>query len=448
MASLSKDGSGWRILFVCPATGKRHTVRTGRCARKDAETARNMVEKLLQARRLGTAIDGQTAEWLKAIDDKLRDRLARVGLVDLPRATLLGPFLDDYIEQRRRRGDVTDSTIEVWGHTRRNLKTYFGPDKDMRTIGPADADDWAAWLRSHEKLAENTIRKRSQFAKKFFAVAVKRKLLPENPFAGLVGAVVSVPDRQYFVPRESVDLLLEQCHGPEFRLLLVMARYLGVRVPSEIVPMKWGHVDWEKMRIVITSPKTKRHKGGDKRVCPIFPEVAPALREAWEAAPEGAQWIFPSVRHAGKNLRSWLERAILRSGLTPWPRLWQNFPGRRNWPTSTLPTWRRPGWGIANGLQTDTTDKRPARITNGPSKSRPAPCPGTRKNRHRNRHSTRTNWIVRGRHPIQEPRKKPRLTRAPQETASCGAIRDSANTPSGGHGTRTRNPGQGAPHFQ
>jgi len=83
MASLSKDGSGWRILFVCPATGKRHTVRTGRCARKDAETARNMVERLLQARRLGTAIDGQTAEWLKAIDDKLRDRLARVGLVDL-----------------------------------------------------------------------------------------------------------------------------------------------------------------------------------------------------------------------------------------------------------------------------------------------------------------------------------------------------------------------------
>ena len=71
MASLSKDGKGWRILFVCQTTGKRHTVRTGRCARKNAETARNMVEKLIEARRLGTATDRQTAEWLKAIDDKL-----------------------------------------------------------------------------------------------------------------------------------------------------------------------------------------------------------------------------------------------------------------------------------------------------------------------------------------------------------------------------------------
>jgi len=441
MASLSKDGSGWRILFVCPATGKRHTVRTGRCARKDAETARNMVEKLLQARRLGTAIDGQTAEWLKAIDDKLRDRLARVGLVDLPRATLLGPFLDDYIEQRRRRGDVTDSTIEVWGHTRRNLKTYFGPDKDMRTIGPADADDWAAWLRSHEKLAENTIRKRSQFAKKFFAVAVKRKLLPENPFAGLVGAVVSVPDRQYFVPRESVDLLLEQCHGPEFRLLLVMARYLGVRVPSEIVPMKWGHVDWEKMRIVITSPKTKRHKGGDKRVCPIFPEVAPALREAWEAAPEGAQWIFPSVRHAGKNLRSWLERAILRSGLTPWPRLWQNFRASRateladQYPSHVAAAWLGHSERIADRHYRQTTGTHYERAIQEPT----GPMPG---------HSEKPAQKP-AQYPHELDRKRPAPnTRAPQETASCGAIRDSANTPSGGHGTRTRNPGQGAPHFQ
>ena len=80
------------------------------------------------------AIDGQTAEWLKAIDDKLRDRLARVGPIDLPGATLLGSFLDSYIDQRRRRGDVTDSTIEVWGHTRRNLKTYFGPDKEAEAV--------------------------------------------------------------------------------------------------------------------------------------------------------------------------------------------------------------------------------------------------------------------------------------------------------------------------
>ena len=211
-------------------------------------------------------------------------------------AVLLGPFVDGYIDQRRKRGDVTDSTIEVWGHTRRNLVAYFGADKDVRTVTAADADEWAAWLRSNEGLAENTIRKRCQFAKRFFGVAVRRKLIPENVFSGLVGTIVSVPERQYFIPRETVDALLDQCHGPEFRLLVIMGRYLGVWVPSEIVPLKWGDVDWENMRIVITSPKTKRHRDRDKRVCPIFPEVAPALRGVWEAAPEGAVWIFPSIR--------------------------------------------------------------------------------------------------------------------------------------------------------
>ena len=83
------------------------------------------------------------------------------------------------------------------------------------------------------------------------------------------------------------------------------------------------------MQVTITSPKTKRHKGGDKRLVPIFPEILPFLQEAWEAAPEGAVWVFPSVRSGAKNLRTWLERAILKTGRKPWPRLWVNFRASR-----------------------------------------------------------------------------------------------------------------------
>ena len=432
MASLSKDGNGWRILFVCPATGKRHTVRTGRCARKNAITAKNMVERLVEARRLGTAIDGQTAEWLKAIDDKLRGRLARVGLVDLPGATLLGPFLDNYIGQRRRRGDVTDSTIEVWGHTRRNLIGYFGSDKDMRAITSADADDWAAWLASDEGLAENTIRKRCQFAKMFFSVAIRRKLLPENPFAGLVGAVVSVPERQYFIPRETVDALLDQCHGPEYRLLLIIARYLGVRVPSEIVPLKWGDVDWENMRILITSPKTKRHKGGAKRICPIFPEVLPALQEAYDAAPEGAVWIFPSIRTGEKNLRTWLERAIIRAGFASWPKLWQNFRATRateladQYPSHVAAAWLGHTEQIADRHYRQTTATHYERAIREPT----GPMPGQQQE------------------PAQKPAQYPhelarngrdRLTDGPQKTGPYDLVLSGTDHSSGGQGTRTLN---------
>ena len=93
MASLSKDGSGWRILFVCPTTKKRRTIRTGKCAKKNAETARNMIERLIEAKVMGTPVDQQAAKWLKSIDGKLRDRLVKAGLIDSDKATLLGPFL-------------------------------------------------------------------------------------------------------------------------------------------------------------------------------------------------------------------------------------------------------------------------------------------------------------------------------------------------------------------
>ncbi len=329
MASLSKDGAGWRILFVCPTTKKRRTIRTGKCAKKNADTALNMIERLIEAKQHGSPLDGQTVEWLKGIDETLRGRLAKSGLIETAGAARLKAFLDGFIEQRRRRGDVTESTLVVWGHTKRNLIAFFGADRVLQTITPSEADDWTAWLKADQKLAENTIRKRVQFAKRFCRVAEKRGVIDRNPFKELVGTTVPVPERQFFVDRATMDDLFDQCPTIEHRLLLAFARYMGVRVPSEIVPLKWSDVDWEGQRIVITSPKTKRHRGGDKRVCPIFPEVYPFLLSASEAAPDGAVWIFPSVRSAEKNLRKWLERAILKTGRKPWPRLWVNLRASR-----------------------------------------------------------------------------------------------------------------------
>jgi len=373
MASLSKDGAGWRIRYVCPATKKRRTIRTGKCAKKNAQTAQNMIEKLIEAKRLGNALDGQTAEWLNGIDDTLRQRLSRAGLAEAAETALLGSFLEGYVDQRRRRGDVTAGTLKVWRHTKENLVAFFGEDKNMRAITPAEADEWAAWMREDQKLAENSVRKRSQFTKTFMKVALRRRLVSENPFASLVSTVVPVREKQFFVPRETVAELLEQCNGPEFRLLLIFARYMGVRVPSEIVPLQWSDVNWENSTVVITSPKTKRHRGQDQRVCPIFPEVLPALQEAWDAAPEGAVHVFPSIRSSTKNLRTWLKKAVLRAGLQPWPRLWQNMRATRatelcdSYPSHVAAMWLGHTEKIADGHYRQVTTEHLQRATSQPT---------------------------------------------------------------------------------
>lgn len=395
MASLSRDGSGWRILFVCPSTKKRRTIRTGRCAKKSAETALNMVEKLVEAKGLGSSIGQQVAAWLDSIEGTpLRDRLAKAGLCEAVTATRLGEFLEGFVDQRRRRGDVTEATLTVWGHTKRNLVEFFGADRSLRSIKPEDADNWNAWLKTHERLAENTIRKRCQFAKRFFNVAERRRLVERNPFKGLVGTTIPVPERQFFVDRDTVDDLLEECPTSEHRLLLLFARYMGVRVPSEICPLKWTDINWESMTIIVTSPKTKRHRDGHQRVVPIFPEVFPALLEASENAPEGAVWIFPSIRSNAKNLRTWLERAILKTGRRAWPRLWVNFRSSRatelanEYPSHVAAAWLGHTETIANQHYRQVTSEHVEKATTKPTGAMPKTGePGVKKLAHIPAHS-------------------------------------------------------------
>ena len=81
-----------------------------------------------------------------------------------------------------------------------------------------------------------------------------------------------------------------------------------------------GDIDWEKRRMVVRSPKTRR-KGYGARVIPIFPEVRPYLEQVWELAPEGTEFVITRYRTTETDLRTQLTRYILKAGLKPWPKL-------------------------------------------------------------------------------------------------------------------------------
>lgn len=108
-----------------------------------------------------------------------------------------------------------------------------------------------------------------------------------------------------------------------------MSRFRGLRCPSEHLALKLGHLDWERGRITITSPKTEHHDGKESRIIPLFPELRPFLEAAFEEAPEGAEYVIGRYRDTNKNFRSRLERIIRRAGLEPWPKLFQNLRSTR-----------------------------------------------------------------------------------------------------------------------
>ena len=76
--------------------------------------------------------------------------------------------------------------------------------------------------------------------------------------------------------------MLDACPDADWRVIFALARFGGLRCPSEVLNLKWTDVDWAEGRLRIDSTKT------GLRFCPLFPELRAVMAEAQEVAPDGA----------------------------------------------------------------------------------------------------------------------------------------------------------------
>jgi integrase len=244
--------------------------------------------------------------------------------------------------------------------TIKSLTECFGPDKPLRDILPGDADDWRQSM-IQKGLADNTVRRRCGWAKQLFRAAVRKGLVAANPFTDLKSAVQANSKRAHFITLAETKQVIDACPSAEWRLLFALSRFGGLRCPSETLGLTWQDVNWAEGRFLLHSPKTERHVGGESRIVPIFPELLPYLREAFEQAESGAERVFPrwQYRGVGKNLRTGLLRIIRRAGLVPWPKPFQNLRATREtelaetWPMHVVCAWigNSPAVAKANYLQ-------------------------------------------------------------------------------------------------
>ena len=326
MASISYNkNNGHRMIQFTSADGKRKTIRLGKCSERQAERLKEHVENLAESLFTGQAVEDETRRWVIKLDTAMTDRLARVGLVRRWERATLQAFIDGYIESRT---DVKPWTTKKYRSTRHVLIKFFGKNKSLRDITPGDADEWRLHLLN-KGLAENTVRKHTAVVKLFFNAAVRKHLIPTNPFAELKATIQPNPSRFYFITREEADKVLEACPDAEWRLIFALSRYGGLRCPSEHLGLRWGDIDWERERINVRSPKTEHHAGRESRVIPLFPELKPYLEEAFELAEPGTEFVITRYRDAKSNLRTQLQRIIRRAGLEPWPKLFQNLRSTR-----------------------------------------------------------------------------------------------------------------------
>jgi integrase len=108
--------------------------------------------------------------------------------------------------------------------------------------------------------------------------------------------------RAFFVDGPTFAPVLAACPDHEWRLLLALARYGGLRTPSEPLTLEWAGVNWSRERFRVVAPKTEHQDGGERWV-PLFPELRPHFDKAFERAEPGAVRVITRLRGSDMNLR-------------------------------------------------------------------------------------------------------------------------------------------------
>ena len=343
MASISKEKNrnGWRLSFYGLDKRKR-SIWLGGFSKRQADAVKTNVEHLLAAKAAGVAPDVHIARWLGSIGPDLRKKLVTAGLVE-PAAedqgpSTLGPFLNAYIASRR---DVKASTREQYYCVSKSLTRFFGESKRLDAITATEAERWRIHVRTEgnrrnegKGWADNTVRRTTGRARQFFEHAVKLGIVGKNPFAGFPVTVHGNTKRQQFVPQEVIFKAIENTPCPQLRAVIALSRCAGLRVPSEVVALKWNDIDLEANRLTIRASKTEHHEDGGIRFVPVFPELRSFLQALQDLAQPGIACplttpVFTRWKSTSQNIGTAFKRVLEQAGIQRWPKLFHNLRASR-----------------------------------------------------------------------------------------------------------------------
>ena len=373
MASVIKDPGGRRRIAFVNAEGARKAIRLGKISQRTAESIKTRVEQMLEAILWRRPMEADLIEWIQAQHPRMQKKLVAAGLIpQLQRGTVvcLGEFLDEYISKHGPA--VKPNTIRNWNQCRKLLLEHFKYDTPLQEINEGRAIEWRDYLRTRDhtrikrarKLEETTIRKRCGCARQFFEQAFRLKLIPVNPFKSK-RIPTSLPKlkQKAFITPENASKVMEKLPSAEWQLLFALARWGGLRIPSEPIGLKWTDVDWGAGRIVVHSPKTEHHEGHEKRVIPLFPELDVTLRRIRAQTPPTELYVLPMLqRVTSAALRKPILKAIQAAGLQRWEKLFvalratRDTELRERFPVHVVEAWLGHEDRVAKRNYTQVTD--------------------------------------------------------------------------------------------
>jgi integrase len=276
-----------------------------------------------------------TEDWQEA-QRKLRDRLqARddkiLDIVRKGEQLQFADWVDFFLENYSRPPIRAEKTHEANERAASHLKETFG----LRSIGDITADDIEHYLRrrlqarvrvrtavgviQRDRLKPTTVHQELRVLRRMMNVAVRKKLLPANPCAGVEFPVkVKGLFRPHYVSWSEQQRI--EFQGPAYlRNIIRIITESGLRVYKELMPMKKEQVDLENAVVWIPDSKTPN---GIAEV-PLTDLALEAFREQIRISGPGT-WLFPSDENPTghqKTLKT-VWHATLRRAKVPYFRIY------------------------------------------------------------------------------------------------------------------------------
>lgn len=320
------DSKRWQAAFYAknPATGELQKVRfsTGKTNRKEAQaladeqerlrkgvvaagTDQAMHSKLVMAQAVAEIERGTfTAPTARAYLAKL---LGIATGEDLPAFTVAS-WCEEWI-RRKARGSSDATMARYRGHIRAWLG-WLGESraaKPLESITAADARAWRDSLQDGGRTAK-TVAGYCKDINASFRAAIREGLIQHNPFGPLEALDTSDSLERKPFSGEEVARLLEAAPSEEWRGLILVAAFTGLRL-GDAARLRWSCVDLETKRITVIPSKTKKKKR-EVRI-PIQPDLHAYLLAAPVADDSPDAPVFPTLDRLRVNARAGLSRTFI-----------------------------------------------------------------------------------------------------------------------------------------
>jgi integrase len=325
MASLEFNSHGGRSSYRIRAYigSRREVISLGAFQEPEAVIAKDYVEHLIDAAKRNRLPTTATRRWLDAIPAELHKRLAELKLVE-PRGVVeaertLIAYLRAYVKER------TDwKKPENYKQAIDKLETFLKKDYPLGAVKRSDVERWHRWMIQDLELSPNTAGQNVKRCRQILNQALADRLIDENPFRGVRIDLKSDKSKNRYIDEATAKAILDACPNQEWRVIFALARYGGLRTPSETLNLRWSDIHWERNRFKVRSPKTARYGKGE-RVIPLWPELRAELDELFAIVEPGNKisldsFVVQRYRSGEHNLRTALGRIADAAGVEKWPK--------------------------------------------------------------------------------------------------------------------------------